>query len=100
MAGTEPSKQHVTNSGVDVSMSGVYVSKHAEVLLRAAAECPVTRSELLAAAGLSQSPTNFTRHVLSLVSAGLLEFSVPDKPRSPKRRYLLTAAGRALLGPR
>jgi predicted HTH transcriptional regulator len=92
------SEQHVTDAGVDVSMSGVYVSKYAEVLLRAAADGPVARSDLLAAAGLSQSPTNFRRHVLPLVSAGLLEFSIPDKPRSPKQRYLITAAGRALLG--
>jgi ATP-dependent DNA helicase RecG len=32
-----------------------------------------------------------------LLSAELLERTIPDKPRSPKQRYRTTAAGRAIL---
>jgi hypothetical protein len=32
-----------------------------------------------------------------LVKAGLLALSIPDKPRSPLQRYLLTDAGREFL---
>jgi len=32
-----------------------------------------------------------------LVAAGLVELTIPDKPRSSKQRYRLTGAGRAHL---
>lgn len=41
---------------------------------------------------------HFYQHYLQpLLSAGLLERTVPDKPRSPKQRYVTTAAGRAMI---
>jgi len=86
-----------TKSGVYVSMSGVQVSKHAPSVLRAAQYGPAHRAELITATGLAQSPTNYRRHVLPLVEAGLLALSIPDRPRSPQQRYLLTDAGREFL---
>jgi hypothetical protein len=49
---------------------------------------------LVAATGLTQATNNYLRHVLPLVKAGLLALSIPDKPRSPLQRYVLTNAGR------
>jgi ATP-dependent DNA helicase RecG len=43
--------------------------------------------------------TKFRDQVLRpLLDAGLLEMTVPDKPRSSKQQYRITAAGRAMLG--
>jgi ATP-dependent DNA helicase RecG len=57
----------------------------------------VTRHELLAAAGLSQSSNNHRRHVIPLAEAGLLELEIPDKPNSSKQRYRASDEGRAEL---
>lgn len=52
---------------------------------------------LLEAAGRSNR-SKFRSQVLApLVAGGLLELTIPDKPRSSKQRYRLTEAGRALL---
>jgi ATP-dependent DNA helicase RecG len=41
---------------------------------------------------------HFYQHYLQpLLFAGLLERTVPDTPRSPKQRYVTTAAGRAMI---
>lgn len=56
-----------------------------------------TREELQVATGINDRE-HFRKHYLQpLVSAGLLERTVPDKPRSPKQRYVTTAAGRAII---
>ena len=56
-----------------------------------------TREELQVAAGINDRE-HFRKHYLQpLLSAGLLERTVPDKPRSPKQRYVTTAAGRAMI---
>jgi len=56
-----------------------------------------TREELQVATGINDRE-HFRKHYLQpLVSAGLLERTVPDKPRSPKQRYVTTAAGRAMI---
>jgi ATP-dependent DNA helicase RecG len=42
--------------------------------------------------------TKFRDQVINpLISAGLIEMTIPDKPRSPKQRYRSTAAGRRAL---
>ena len=42
--------------------------------------------------------TRFRDGVLNpLIEAVLIEMTIPDKPRSSKQKYRLTAAGRALL---
>jgi ATP-dependent DNA helicase RecG len=49
--------------------------------------------ELMAPSGL-RNKTRFRDQILApLLDAGLLEMTVPDKPRSPKQRYRATAAG-------
>ena len=42
--------------------------------------------------------TKFRHQVLDpLIAAGLLEMTIPDKPRSSKQRYRLTERGRQYL---
>ena len=42
--------------------------------------------------------TKFRNQVLNpLLNAGLLEMTIPDKPRSSKQKYRLTEKGRAVL---
>jgi len=53
---------------------------------------------LMAVFGRS-SRTKFRDQVLNpLIEAGLIEMTIPDKPRSSKQEYRLTQKGRALLG--
>jgi len=83
-----------TDPGVYVYKSGVQVPASAAAILRAVLSGPASRSNLLSVVGLSQSPNNYLRHILPLVEAELLALSIPDKPRSPQQRYLITDAGR------
>lgn len=63
----------------------------------AAARRGATREELQRAAGL-RDRKHFRKEILRpLVEAALLEMTIPEKPRSSRQRYQLTAAGRALL---
>ena len=61
------------------------------------ANVPRSIQELMAPSGRTNR-TKFRDQVLRpLFDAGLLELTIPDKPRSPQQRYRATAAGRALL---
>jgi ATP-dependent DNA helicase RecG len=63
----------------------------------AKAEEPLPRAALQKASGLRDREHFVNEHLTPLVAAGLLEMTIPDKPRSSKQRYLLTEAGRAYL---
>ena len=63
----------------------------------ARAEEPLPRAALQAASGLRNREHFVNEHLNPLVDAGLLELTIPDKPRSSKQRYRLTALGRAYL---
>jgi ATP-dependent DNA helicase RecG len=62
-------------------------------VLRAADANECSREELQAAAGISDREHFRKEYIEPLLSAGLLERSIPDKPRSPKQRYRTTALG-------
>ncbi|MBM4118602.1 transcriptional regulator [bacterium] len=62
-----------------------------------AADEPLPRAALQDAAGLSNREHFVNEHLAPLLAAGLIELTVPTKPRSSKQRYRLTAAGRAVL---
>lgn len=63
-------------------------------LLRACIDGPVPGEELLAAGGYAHRTGHFRRWIKRLQREGLLEMTVPDKPRSPAQRYRLTEKGR------
>lgn len=71
-------------------------SRHqVEILRNALSEKPI--GELMALAGKSDR-TKFRNQVLRpLLEEGLLEMTIPDKPRSSKQKYRLTPRGRDLL---
>lgn len=55
-------------------------------------------SELVSVLGRTNR-TKFRDHVLApLLSTGLVEMTIPDKPRNRLQKYRLTDKGRALLG--
>ena len=66
-------------------------------MLRACLDDAVPAEVLSAAAGHSRRTGHFKRWLTRLLRGGLLEMTVPDKPRSPAQRYRLTEKGRAAL---
>lgn len=57
----------------------------------------MTRSEIMAAIGLKDEK-HFREHYLqAAVALGLIEMTIPDKPRSSRQKYRITAKGRARL---
>ena len=66
-------------------------------MLQACAQGAVSSGALLTAAGYSSRSRNFRRWLARLLHEGLLERTVPDKPRSPLQKYRLTDKGRAAL---
>jgi ATP-dependent DNA helicase RecG len=66
-------------------------------ILKAATYGEKTREELQSAAGIKDREHFRKEHLEALLSAELLQRTVPDKPRSPKQRYRLTPAGREIL---
>lgn len=72
------------------------LSRHQVEILK---KCQEERAllELIAVVGRSDR-TKFRRQVLNpLIDAGLIEMTIPDKPRSSKQRYRITPAGLAVL---
>jgi len=58
---------------------------------------PRTARESMAALDLKHPKTFRTNYLRSLLKAGWLEMTVPDRPTSGEQRYALTARGRELL---
>ncbi len=63
----------------------------------AAAEKAGTRADLQRAAGLKDREHFRRAYLESLLTAGWLAMTIPDKPRSSKQRYRTTEAGRRIL---
>jgi ATP-dependent DNA helicase RecG len=68
-----------------------------QAILRAASRSATSREELQAAAGIADREHFRKTYLRDLIAAGLLELTIPDKPRSSRQRYRLTAQGAALL---
>ena len=66
-------------------------------MLHACLDAPVAAEELMAAAGHVRRTGQFRRYLQRLLHDGLLELTVPDKPRSPAQKYRLTEEGRVAL---
>ena len=72
------------------------VGEQVRKILRACARAPLSKVELLRAAGLANAYLNYKRHIHPLLQAGLVERTLPDKPNSRFQKYRLTAKGRSL----
>jgi ATP-dependent DNA helicase RecG len=64
--------------------------------LLGALEGEMHRDELMAALGLSDRKHFQSRYQQPAIAAGLIEMTLPDKPRSRAQRYRLTESGKAL----
>lgn len=62
-----------------------------------ALEGEMTRGELQAALGLAHRDYFTEAYLQPALEAGLIEMTIPDKPRSSKQKYRLSAAGMALV---
>jgi len=67
-------------------------------MLQASLDEPVAAEALMAAAGHVSRTGQFRRWLHRLLRDGLLELTVPGKPRSPAQKYRLTGKGWAALG--
>jgi len=66
-------------------------------ILTAAATGDVTREQLQTAAGLKDREYFRKKYLTVLLNSNLLEMTIPDKPRSSRQQYRLTALGHAML---
>lgn len=57
----------------------------------------LSTSEIMERLALQHRPTVLYTYLTPALDAGLVEMTVPDKPRSSRQKYRLTDAGRALL---
>ena len=80
--------------GVQVGVQ-VEVDARDAAMLRACVEAGAASRELREAGGYAGRTRSFERRINRLRSAGLIEMTVPDKPRSSAQRYRLTDKGRA-----
>jgi ATP-dependent DNA helicase RecG len=67
--------------------------------LLAACEGELAREELQVRTGLSDREHFRTEYLRPAIDQGLVEMTIPDKPRSSKQRYRLTDKGRQWLEP-
>ena len=87
----------------DASRVGVQAGVQVELgardaaLVRTCAGTAATSRELQHAGGYAGRTRSFEQRLNRLLSAGLIEMTVPDKPRSPGQRYRLTDKGRAAI---
>lgn len=66
-------------------------------LIRGLAEGELGGRELMAALGLRHRPSFLYDYLQPAVKGGFVEMTLPEKPRSSKQRYRLTAKGRRYL---
>ena len=101
-----PNPEVRTKAGAQVAGDADQVTAHVPHMYRAsreqvslldAAREPRSREELQQVAGIRHRQHFLLEYLRPLLEAGLLEMTIPDKPRSSKQRYRLTKAGRAYL---
>lgn len=57
---------------------------------------PQKRKDVLKKIGLTNQSKNFNNHILPLLQAQYLEFTIPDKPKSKNQKYQTTNEGRKI----
>ena len=66
-------------------------------LLSVLEKYPLTRMDAQATLALKGQANFRDRYLGPALEAGLIEMTIPDKPRSSKQKYRLTAKGRAVV---
>ena len=85
-------------AGQDEGQAGqAILSTQDAAMLRACGREAVPGEELQAATGYSRRTGDFRRRLVRLLNRGLLEMTIPGRPRSPLQKYRTTARGRAVL---
>jgi Fic family protein len=73
------------------------LSEQVARILKACEKEPRSKAQLLESAGLANAYLNYKRHILPLLQSGLIEMTIPEKPKSRLQKYRLTEKGRAIL---
>ncbi|MCW5602645.1 Fic family protein [Nitrosomonas sp.] len=71
-----------------------------EVRLLSVLASEMTRQQLKEALGLKDDEHFRKAYLLPALDAGLIEMTIPDKPRSSKQKYRLTDKGRQVMAQR
>jgi len=95
--GASRDQLHAHDTDATPQVPHMYGTSTAHVALLKAAMKPQTREALQEIAAIRHRQHFYLEYLHPLLEAGLLELTIPDKPRSPKQRYRTTAAGRAVL---
>ena len=99
-AGGQEGQAEVQEGQAGVPMGGQAALSATEItMLQTCLDGAVPAEALLAAAGHSRRTGHFRKWLNRLLAEGLLEMTVPDKPRSPAQKYRLTDTGRAAVAP-
>ncbi len=94
--GSGPSQAQVEAQEAQVEAQDQLTSTE-KGILRACSEESQDGRKLAGAVGYTSRTGNFKRALEKLLEAKLLEMTIPDKPRSSKQKYRLTAKGKKLL---
>ena len=95
----KPAESQVESSGTNVQAGGQAQLTNRETAILRACVQGATSKELQAAAGYTGRTGSFEQRLGRVLDEGLLEMTVPDKPRSPVQKYRLTDKGRAGIAP-
>lgn len=84
---------------LDAKLSATIAGGIADKLLRILKYAKIDRSrkELLLEIGLVNNANNFETYIQPLVAINWLTMTIPDKPTSPKQKYLTTLKGHLVL---
>jgi predicted transcriptional regulator len=76
-----------------VKLSGIQLA-----VLKALENKSLSRREIFAAIGMNGDSRSYRRNIEPLLTGGLIEMTVPDKPNSRLQKYRLTDSGMAAIG--